>query len=89
MRADAVQEAVPENAKNMLLVLASSGILTPQWRVRAGLRHRARICCLLPSACAFLLLAAHATPSHRLCSPACLPAHLPSHRTSAGAACGT
>ena len=34
MRHEAVQESVPENAKNMLLVLASSGILTPHWKVR-------------------------------------------------------
>lgn len=36
VRHEAVQESVPEAAKNMLLVLASSGVLTPQWRVRTG-----------------------------------------------------
>lgn len=35
VRHEAVQESVPEAVKNMLLVLASSGVLTPQWRVRA------------------------------------------------------
>lgn len=34
VRHEAVQESVPENAKNMLLVLASSGILTQSWKVR-------------------------------------------------------
>jgi len=33
VRHEAVQESVPENAKNMLLVLASSSILTPDWKV--------------------------------------------------------
>ncbi|KAL4436787.1 hypothetical protein ABPG75_003926 [Micractinium tetrahymenae] len=32
VRHEAVQESVPENAKNMLLVLASSGILTQSWK---------------------------------------------------------
>lgn len=36
VRHEAVQESVPENAKNMLLVLASSGILTPSWKVRGS-----------------------------------------------------
>jgi hypothetical protein len=33
VRHEAVQESVPEAAKNLLLVLASSGILTPDWKV--------------------------------------------------------
>jgi hypothetical protein len=33
---EAVLEAVPENAKNMLLVLASSGLLVPSWHDVAG-----------------------------------------------------
>ncbi|EFN55517.1 hypothetical protein CHLNCDRAFT_133932 [Chlorella variabilis] len=36
VRHEAVQESVPENAKNMLLVLASSGILTPDWHDAGG-----------------------------------------------------
>jgi hypothetical protein len=42
VRHEAVQEAVPENAKNMLLVMASSGILTPDWKVGSlwGRGHR-------------------------------------------------
>ncbi|PSC74405.1 ARF guanine-nucleotide exchange factor GNOM isoform B [Micractinium conductrix] len=36
VRHEAVQESVPENAKNMLLVLASSGILTPHWKDATG-----------------------------------------------------
>ncbi|KAI3425868.1 hypothetical protein D9Q98_007841 [Chlorella vulgaris] len=36
VRHEAVQESVPENAKNMLLVLASSGILTPTWQDSSG-----------------------------------------------------
>ena len=32
VRHEAVMEAVPENVKNLLLVLASSGVLTPEWR---------------------------------------------------------
>jgi len=31
IKQEGVMESVPENAKNMLLVLASSGVLTPQW----------------------------------------------------------
>lgn len=42
VRHEAVQESVPEAVKNMLLVLASSGVLTPQWRVS---------CCLQRAAC--------------------------------------
>ncbi len=34
VRHEAVQESVPEAAKNLLLVAAASGVLTPQWRVR-------------------------------------------------------
>lgn len=37
VRHEAVQESVPENCKNMLLVLGAAGILTPQWRVRGCL----------------------------------------------------
>jgi hypothetical protein len=42
VRHEAVQEAVPENAKNMLLVMAASGILTPDWKVGGlwGRGHR-------------------------------------------------
>ena len=36
VRHELVQESVPENAKNMLLVLASSGVLTPEWKVCGG-----------------------------------------------------
>ena len=36
VKLESVQESVPENAKNMLLVLASSGVLTPEWKVRVG-----------------------------------------------------
>ncbi|PRW57821.1 ARF guanine-nucleotide exchange factor GNOM-like [Chlorella sorokiniana] len=36
VRHEAVQESVPEAVKNMLLVLGSSGVLTPQWRDAAG-----------------------------------------------------
>lgn len=43
VRHEAVQESVPEAVKNMLLVLASSGILTPQWRVSSFLHG---YCCL-------------------------------------------
>ena len=47
VRHEAVQESVPEAVKNMLLVLASSGILTPQWRVRVPCCAKAMVCNLL------------------------------------------
>jgi len=46
VRHEAVQESVPEAVKNMLLVLASSGVLTPQWRVSCCLQRAA--CCGWP-----------------------------------------
>ena len=33
VKSEAVAEAVPENVKNMLLVLAAGGVLTPDWKV--------------------------------------------------------
>ena len=36
VRHEAVAESVPENAKNMLLVLATTGVLTPEWRDASG-----------------------------------------------------
>lgn len=33
VRHEGVLESVPENVKNMLLVLATNGVLRPDWRV--------------------------------------------------------
>lgn len=50
VRHEAVQESVPENAKNMLLVLASSGILTPSWKVHILRSMQPPLCPLLARA---------------------------------------
>ena len=38
-RSEELAEAVPEALKNMLLVMAAQGVLTPAWTVRSLLRY--------------------------------------------------
>jgi hypothetical protein len=43
IRHEGVLESVPENVKNMLLVMATNGVLRPDWKVCMGLWHGAAV----------------------------------------------